>query len=167
MRLPFMLIAPAAVCNQLARRRLQIFLFLLIFHDPELPLVQVCSKCREQKAAAEFHRDCNKPDGLRGRCRTCEAEAGQARRAARTKTEAPTVAAKLCRRCGLEKPGVRVSTRRWKDLDLWPRGKYGMPGTIGRVPAMFCSALLTAIDFGSWANVWAFSQRSYMAWEGR
>ena len=40
---------------------------------------QACSKCGEQKDAAHFHRDCNKPDGLRGRCRACEAAAGQAR----------------------------------------------------------------------------------------
>ena len=77
------------------------------------PLSQVCSKCQEQKAASEFHRDCNKPDGLRGRCRACEAAAGQARRMARVKAEAPAAApAKLCSRCRLEKPGVSHSAMR-------------------------------------------------------
>ena len=70
----------------------------------------MCSKCQEQKAASEFHRDCNKPDGLRGRCRACEAAAGQARRMARIKAEVPPAQARLCSRCNLEKPGACLSS---------------------------------------------------------
>lgn len=68
--------------------------------------VQMCTKCHDQKAASEFHRDCNKPDGLRGRCRACEAAAGQARRMAKMKGEAPAADAKMCARCNIEKPGI-------------------------------------------------------------
>ena len=68
--------------------------------------LQQCSKCHEQKPAAEFHRDCNKPDGLRGRCRACEAQAGQVRRQSRHKTLEPTVESKVCRRCNIEKSGA-------------------------------------------------------------
>jgi hypothetical protein len=69
---------------------------------------QECSSCKESKPASEFHRDCNKPDGLRGRCRSCESVAGQVRRQSRHKTLEPTVESKKCRRCEQTKRGKCV-----------------------------------------------------------
>ncbi|KAK9918280.1 hypothetical protein WJX75_002808 [Coccomyxa subellipsoidea] len=88
-----------------------------------------CSKCHEQKPAAEFHRDCNKPDGLRGRCRTCEAAAGQVRRQSRHKTLEPTVDSKLCRRCNIE-----------KSADDFPRKKERSDGLDSYCKVCNCAA---------------------------
>ncbi|BDA49224.1 hypothetical protein COCOBI_13-3340 [Coccomyxa sp. Obi] len=88
-----------------------------------------CSKCHEQKPAAEFHRDCNKPDGLRGRCRNCEAQAGQVRRRSRHKTLEPTVESKVCRRCNIE-----------KSADDFPRKKERSDGLDSYCKACNCVA---------------------------
>ncbi|CAL8464099.1 g3634 [Coccomyxa elongata] len=88
-----------------------------------------CSKCHEQKPAAEFHRDCNKPDGLRGRCRACEAQAGQVRRQSRHKTLEPTVESKVCRRCNIE-----------KSADDFPRKKERSDGLDSYCKACNCFA---------------------------
>jgi hypothetical protein len=66
----------------------------------------VCSNCTIVKPASDFHRDSNKQDGLRGRCKECEAKAGRERRSKRPKTHEPTVTHKVCCRCGKDKPGA-------------------------------------------------------------
>ncbi|KAK9843911.1 hypothetical protein WJX84_009960 [Apatococcus fuscideae] len=71
----------------------------------EVPAVEnkVCSKCEKELPADSFHKDRNKSDGLRGRCRACEALSQTVRRVTRAPVDEPTVTSKVCRRCGEEK----------------------------------------------------------------
>ena len=58
-------------------------------------LVQVCTRCEQELPAASFHKDRNKSDGLRGRCKPCESLNQTARRITRAPVLEPTVPSKV------------------------------------------------------------------------
>ena len=41
---------------------------------PESIITKTCPKCKTTKPLADFHRDCNMPDGHHGHCKACKAE---------------------------------------------------------------------------------------------
>ena len=71
---------------------------------------KACNGCGETKPAAAFTRDTRARDGLQSRCKACTSayfSAWSAQR--RAALHPPSVAAKRCTACGLEKPAeVRV-----------------------------------------------------------
>lgn len=54
-----------------------------------------CLRCNTTKAAEEFYRDSTKPDGLRARCKTCDAQFHTERRKRLQLTQEPTVSHKV------------------------------------------------------------------------
>ena len=66
---------------------------------------KTCSGCGETKPAVAFTRDTRARDGLQSRCKACTSayfSAWSAQR--RAALHPPTVAAKTCTACGVEKP---------------------------------------------------------------
>ncbi|KAK9813309.1 hypothetical protein WJX72_012340 [[Myrmecia] bisecta] len=67
---------------------------------------KVCLDCHEDKLAREFGLERTSADGLRRRCKACEAKALTERRAGRPARTHPLVERKVCRRCHVEKPAT-------------------------------------------------------------
>ncbi|KAK9851333.1 hypothetical protein WJX84_005631 [Apatococcus fuscideae] len=84
----------AATAERVARRGL--------VNEPAVTS-KVCTRCEQELPAASFHKDRNKSDGLRGRCKPCESLNQTARRITRAPVLEPTVPSKVCRRCGEQK----------------------------------------------------------------
>ena len=79
--------------------------------DPATPPGKRCTGCGLIKPLDEFHRDDRRPDGRKGRCRTCSGVTGVGRGNTPRHRPDPGATEKRCTGCGLVKPVTQYDRR--------------------------------------------------------